>query len=743
MYSNKINSINILQIGSGNIQSEKFSFKAKGLDLAAKKNIFVPKAYLLPHEILNQFESSSFQNSSLIRQIQDLPIRNSFSIRSAFAVEDQKESSLAGMFETVVSVDKKNPEQIIDAIKKVLESSKRVRGGFRKDILIMEMVAAKFSGIAFTESEYQDDWINWTRGLGPKLVSGEVSGEVISIPKSRNWDFMQTQNQFSEMPQFYSRLQRLLKNVRTVFSEKEWDIEWADDGNKCWLLQVRPITSPLARNDWFGLCNHKEILPELPSVFMNSLINECSPQLFSFYHRIDSELPKKRLMVESFRGRSYFNLSLLADMLRKWGLPTKLLSESMGGVLDSNYSLNLGRVISSWRVYLKLFFLQINALKKSKSGIKSFQVLTKERSKNISELIQKSKTAYISLVHQMLSLTMVMGGPIAFLRFMKTLNDHSIDHITPGTRILKDLDPFFRIIKNNPLIKKSLLKGQIPKDNEFLKLWESYLKDHGHRGVYESDLSQPRFRENYGYILKLLSVTEPSKKNKTKYKLRTLLTLPIWFVLKKFIFAREYTRYEAMKAFEKIRSEWLEHEKSLQFQKLIPSNASIWNFTLKELSEIEQENKCSDDFYQKRIDAINKNRSYVLPDNLKRKTFLEPFVENAEENILKKTFSGMGLAGGKIEGTAWVLNKPNIELPQSFHKQTTILIAPAVDAGWIPTFSQVSGVAVDTGGDLSHGSIILRELGIPAITNATGVYQYVKTGDKVSLMADQGVLLKI
>ena len=80
MYSNKINSINILKIGSGNIQSEKFSFKAKGLDLAAKKNIFVPKAYLLPHEILNQFESSSFQNSSLIRQIQDLPILNSFSI---------------------------------------------------------------------------------------------------------------------------------------------------------------------------------------------------------------------------------------------------------------------------------------------------------------------------------------------------------------------------------------------------------------------------------------------------------------------------------------------------------------------------------------------------------------------------------------------------------------------------------------------------------------------------------------
>jgi pyruvate,water dikinase len=101
----------------------------------------------------------------------------------------------------------------------------------------------------------------------------------------------------------------------------------------------------------------------------------------------------------------------------------------------------------------------------------------------------------------------------------------------------------------------------------------------------------------------------------------------------------------------------------------------------------------------------------------------------------------MGLTTGKVDGIAWVIKTPHVELPQLYKKQTTILIAPAVDAGWIHTFSQVSGVAVDTGGDLSHGSIILRELGIPAITNAIGVFQNVKTGDKVSLHADQGVLL--
>jgi pyruvate,water dikinase len=69
------------------------------------------------------------------------------------------------------------------------------------------------------------------------------------------------------------------------------------------------------------------------------------------------------------------------------------------------------------------------------------------------------------------------------------------------------------------------------------------------------------------------------------------------------------------------------------------------------------------------------------------------------------------------------------------------LIAPATDAGWIPTFSQVSGAAVETGGDLSHGSIILRELQLPAITNAKGIMRNIKTGDIVSLIATEGVLM--
>ena len=66
--------------------------------------------------------------------------------------------------------------------------------------------------------------------------------------------------------------------------------------------------------------------------------------------------------------------------------------------------------------------------------------------------------------------------------------------------------------------------------------------------------------------------------------------------------------------------------------------------------------------------------------------------------------------------------------------------APSVDAGWLPTFTLVSGVAVEMGGNLSHGSIILRELGLPAVTNAAGLSKRIQTGDRVRLDGNTGVV---
>ena len=733
---------NLIKLGSGDINNSKYSFKAKGLDLAAYKKIFVPQGYLIPHELLSVFETNKVERNILITEIQTLFKKSSIAIRSAFSVEDQKDNSFAGVFDTVLCVDKNDPQEIINGLKTVLKSSRTYKNKSRQDILIMEMIKAKYSGVAFTESQYEDDQINWTEGIASKLVSGEISGEKVTIPKLKNCDiFLKKPDINNDLP-FHSRLQDLLNKIRNIFGEKEWDVEWADDGFICWLIQIRPITRSLFRNDLFDISNHKEILPPLPSVFMNSLITECSPNLFKFYQEFDPHLPSDRLMVESFKGRPYFNISLLSEMLRKWGLPTKLLRDSMGGSFEKYYGLNFGRIIANWRVYLRILFSQLFIKRKSRAALKKFETLKFSKEDNISSLIKKTKTFYTTLVYQMLIHTMAIAGPIALLRYFKTLNIYIENHVTPGTGILKDLTALFCLLENNSRLKVSLSKGNIPNDVEFKKLWKQYLEIHGHRGIYESDISQPRFRENYEHIFKLLLNGKPFNQKINLLKLDSIVTLPIWWILKPLIYSRENIRYEAMKIFESIRDEWLNNETIMQKEGLIPNSGSIWNFKISELRKISPNNKISENFYKKRIDEITINKKYNLPNMIKRNTFLAPFKEDYFEDNPQNTFHGLSLTEGTVKGRAWVIDSPKLELPNNFNKQTTILIAPATDAGWIPTFSQVSGAAVETGGDLSHGSIILRELQIPAITNAKGIMRNIKTGDIVSLIASEGVLLK-
>jgi pyruvate,water dikinase len=72
-----------------------------------------------------------------------------------------------------------------------------------------------------------------------------------------------------------------------------------------------------------------------------------------------------------------------------------------------------------------------------------------------------------------------------------------------------------------------------------------------------------------------------------------------------------------------------------------------------------------------------------------------------------------------------------------------ILVAPSVDAGWLPAFSMVAAVAVEMGGDLSHGSIILREIGLPAVTNAAGLRERVTTGDRIRLDGSAGTVVAV
>ena len=75
-------------------------------------------------------------------------------------------------------------------------------------------------------------------------------------------------------------------------------------------------------------------------------------------------------------------------------------------------------------------------------------------------------------------------------------------------------------------------------------------------------------------------------------------------------------------------------------------------------------------------------------------------------------------------------------------RRGAILVAPATDPSWTPLFTLASGVIVEVGGILSHASTIAREYGLPALANVKDATRLLKTGDRVTLDASGGRVIR-
>ncbi len=69
-----------------------------------------------------------------------------------------------------------------------------------------------------------------------------------------------------------------------------------------------------------------------------------------------------------------------------------------------------------------------------------------------------------------------------------------------------------------------------------------------------------------------------------------------------------------------------------------------------------------------------------------------------------------------------------------------ILVAPCTDLGWTPHFLPAAGVVMEQGGLLSHGSIIAREYGLPAVVNVPYATQILRTGQVLRVDGNRGIV---
>ncbi|HQA27577.1 MAG TPA: PEP-utilizing enzyme, partial [Candidatus Competibacteraceae bacterium] len=67
-----------------------------------------------------------------------------------------------------------------------------------------------------------------------------------------------------------------------------------------------------------------------------------------------------------------------------------------------------------------------------------------------------------------------------------------------------------------------------------------------------------------------------------------------------------------------------------------------------------------------------------------------------------------------------------------------VLVAPSTDPAWTPLFLHAAALVTETGGFISHGAIVAREYGIPAVVNVPGVMQRIVQGTQWTVDGDKG-----
>ena len=107
------------------------------------------------------------------------------------------------------------------------------------------------------------------------------------------------------------------------------------------------------------------------------------------------------------------------------------------------------------------------------------------------------------------------------------------------------------------------------------------------------------------------------------------------------------------------------------------------------------------------------------------------------DELDEHTVRGYAASPGVVEGTARVLKNVN-EIGQI--REGEVLVCPVTAPSWGPVFGKIAAAVSDIGGTMSHAAIVAREYGMPAVVGTGQATAKIKTGDRVRVDGDRGIV---
>lgn len=783
------------------LQRPKISKLVVAAQEITANNIAEPASAALLERLRAQIIQATFSNAQLeelSNEMDTAELTNApLAVRSSATGEDGAEHSFAGIHESYLNIQ--GTTETANSIVKCFASlwtpqalayrrrfnldDKTVKAG----VLICAMVAAPQSsepvaaGVIFTAEPTTGRRdimiIEATSGLGDKLVNGSITPTMIRVQMGVA-DFNYQISGTTPLPR--DQIDRLILTAERIlwaFSDGEvpQDIEWAYDGEKIVILQVRPVTS-IKRRTYPALsdqpeiwtnANFKEVLSGIMSPMGWSLMPRYSANHFFDVHHISKYCePKGMQIVRRFAGRAYVDASIIQySAFDAWGILPRETNRSFGG-FQPEISLGeakpykgrqglkrltaLTRVMrAAWRgrkvLHSELVEIETRAIKYSRQNLAT-QSMTQLTNfwRSMSE--QQWQPPYM-----IASATGSMWLGIARQIGSKHLEHQELEELIGG--LMSGQGGV--VSAEHAYALHDIIQTHDVTGSAFETALDKWLDKYGHRGFNEFDIANPRWQETRNEIVKFAqnlarahhspySAAKTRKASEAKlHQLPLFLRQQLGWVVRKAsdgFRLREQGKSALIAVIGTTRHIVLEFGKRMHDAGIIDhaddvfmlAFADIWAWANDAWDGTNARHLIAD-----RVAQMNEWSSAPAPAdviliNANNIEELDP-VSRVDGSVIR----GHGVSPGVANGVACKVDDP--AKPETM-QEGCILVARSTDPSWTPLFLSASGIVVEIGGYLSHGAIVAREFGLPAVVNAPGCFDAIEQGAMLHVDGNTGLI---
>lgn len=667
-----------------------------------------------------------------------LPGQGPYAVRSSAFSEDGSERSYAGQYDSLLRV---SLEDVPAAVQRVRESASGERvqaygGGGALSVLVQPMVAADRAGVLFTcdpvSGSRERILLEWTAGTAEELVGGTVQGE-------RAW-FGRGDTE---------PLVREALALESALGGGPWDFEWAQrDGQVTW-LQARPVTSglggsvhylasgeqpPVAPGEvhWTSL-NAREALPNVLTPLMQELLLKMCHDAFMASLRLLGASTTGWEVMGLFHGRVFLNVTALEAIVAQ--LPVSNPRSLLEGVLMGEHR-EKPRLRLSWEVLPNLLRLAWGALTfRSRYRALEREVYQPVRVEGLSPR-ELWSSALDGLKLRGAFHLHVLGSAGAF-GAMAQLEEMA------GSRALAA-----RMLQGLGTFRFASAAAALRDLVDSPELLEAYLEEYGHLGPGSLDLNETTWRDEPSRVLGMVEQLRAAGETggRAAYMARLgeqrraaerefFARLPWWkrplghlalAAARVLAPHRENTKFLLHRRLDGVRALLRELERRL--------GVELTFLTPAEISLLLDGGVVPAEVIRERRRVYRRDQSRPCP--LHRVDSRLYYPQPPSGDVLHGIAGSPGLARGR----ARVL----LSLHEADRLQPgEVLVTSTTDPCWTPLFSIAGAVVVEVGGVLSHGAVVAREVGIPAVLGVNGVMAVIRDGEELEVDGSTGQVRRV